>query len=308
MKPFEPNRDFVIQFLNFDSFILINREKLATRATEQIYVEYLKNKFGLGDTIRPFKPYTDDFSLVDLYRYYIDIDGSEIKSSNKRVYVNDKISIYTNPIPDVYDVISNLKVTEKLLKLEYYKWFEVLSKISLQTRESVNQILNKTFDKPIVFLYKSPLQYALTSIIQDMQEVIKDNSNLDSTVILGEMKHLLKNKGSIGLHRTPWTSVVLPLIEGNKNIVLVNLDSHEINWHNLISTVSNKTILSYMDEELHNENELLNSNKSKISSLKPLIEKDDEIMNRIYSNYASDFLIYEYLKHDKRNYNLDKSN
>jgi hypothetical protein len=301
-KMFVPTRLFNIQFINFDDFIIVNREKLATRATEQLYVEYLKTNFELHkDTIRMFRPYTSSFSMIDLFRYYLHTDyRNQIDSTNVR-YINDSYNLYRAVVPEYTEVMQYLKLSDKLSKISFNKTIETFSNIANQTDESVNQILNKSFDKPIIFLYKNPMQYALTSIIQDMEMFdFKDTKNS-----IKKIKEILTHHGSIGLHRTPWTSIIFPIIEGNKNIVLVNLDSTEITWNPLFKKFSNGKVDIKIDYQLHEENEILNSNKKIISQLKPILEQDEEINDRIRSIYASDFLLYEYLKNDIRNYNLD---
>lgn len=368
-----------INFINFEDFIVIHRQKLGSRALHEVFDKYLKQHYGLNDKYTLDKFSTKDFSFRNMFQFYISFEevynSPELVIDNLKL-VNNNPNFYTERIPNIDVLLNSLNGTDEF-KREYSHWYTILKKLADDSFDSVTDIVNKKYNKPIIFLYKSPIQYAVTSLIQDLDEVtyysnipldtsiygetdsdthrffkefifsekrhisnLNDNQNLNAYYRKGNYKnlyvinwlqelkeltlsnshkeikyinimipkllyHLLISDGCIGSHRTPWTSIIFPIIEGNKNIILVNLDEVNVNWESLFKSISNKEY-NFESEMMIQSNIKEDSNKSVTSSLIYYMLNDNDMRRILYSYYSSDFLIYNFLKSDPRNYHLKK--
>ena len=360
-----------ISCINFEDFVVINRQKLGSRALYTILEKYLKNNYGLSSecTLNDFD--THNFSFRNIFNFYISTDFFEEDSDLDIRYINNNHEFFTYKLPDINDI----QFSNKKIELEFIKIYDVVKTLVDGSYTAMNSIASKTFDKPIIFIYKSPKQQITTSLIQDLDSIRYNRSDkLDLTIygeegsneleffhtyIFSEQNHMSKltddgnrksytkdikltntyvvnwleslkksiregdtssarfisnmlpklfhehliNYGSIGSHRAPWLSTMLPLIEGNKLITFVNLDNGEINWQNLFKSISNKEY-DFQSEEMINTNIKEDSNRSVTNFLKPYVFNDNRLKPVLYSFYWGEFFNYNLIKSDSRNYKI----
>jgi hypothetical protein len=321
---------------NFDDFIVIQREKLGTRQLHQIYTKFLLDKYKLD-----LRPDHLDFNgtrydIGTLNNYWLDINIDEVPTPLKA---------YQNKFPTREMLLDT--VDTKLEKIEINKLYDVLVEYREKNTKIIETVWKRQFDKPIIFLYKSPLRLVLTSLIQDVDTLdideatnipaelnsffkekleLSENIKEYSFYALDMIKQVYKNQSnilpnnirqyfydyliekiieemdnsSIGAHRGWWLSLMFPIIEGNPNVKLVNLDSGDVDFQKLFSDMSNHPV------DYFNGNEYMQSNKkddSNLEIIKGIYKRvlNSDIRKKIEIAYGSEFFIYRYIISDIRN-------
>ena len=180
--------DININCVNFEDFVVIHRQKLGTRALHEIFNKYLIQYHGLNSSYTLDNLSTKSFSFRDMFQFYLSFDGlhhNHADTFTDKLLVNNNSNLYTKKIPNL-DLI-NQTPPIGFSNTEYANWYGILSKLANGSYDAMSKIVDKKFEKPIIFLYKSPLQYAVTALLQDLDEVLYYSDMELDTNIYGKL-------------------------------------------------------------------------------------------------------------------------
>lgn len=327
---------FNFKMYNFDNFIVIQKEKLGTRQLHQIYTRFLINKYKLD--LRPdhldFNGTRYDIGTLNNHWLDINIDEtpSPLKSHQDPFPTRDALlnTVSTKlekiEISKLYDILltyreENTKIIDSVWKRQFNKPILFFYKSPLRlTLTSLLQDVDTlnidettnipteldSFFRERLDLSEDTKEYSFY-VLDMFKRIYRHKSNIISNNHLSMLHdYLIENINeamdisSIGAHRGWWLSLMFPIIEGNPNVKLLNLDSGDINFQELFSNMSTDPV-DYFDGNVYMQNN--KSDDSNLEIIKGIYKKilNSDIRKKIEIAYGAEFFIYRYIISDIRN-------